>query len=512
MKQDNQISPEQHSVTYLNLLSNQATAFESNEARKALSTAQNHISEILKAWYLAVDRSQFDAISTHCEALLQFFLSTGNLKNSLPPFRYALDKLRIHIKQLESPPLLPTLTLIKLLLAQAELLDELGSYTESLVLYEEAFSLAEEIGDHESQMWASLLLSSHQNKNGNFIAARLRAEKALYLARITGYLLGEAESHINLGWTALKQNITTRAEKHFQEALNIFIKSNNLDGRVKSLLGQAEISRNSGDLSHAIFLSRNALELAISNGNQLMEALALRSLGQSFVKLGERDEAINVLTKALDLSIKKGTRAELAKNRLLLGKAAYARSDYGQAREQYRQSLAMAMTIENRLLEGEILHEMGHLLCDLGELDAAEETFRKAMRLHLEMDDSKRAVENLPGLARVALLNGDLGNAKDRTTAFLRFMKSSALEGLNDPCLAYLICGQVLLANKDPAAGKILSKAQATIQEYAARIKDEKIRKSFLQNNTCQQKFQNSHTNPFDHTGNSILEESNGKL
>lgn len=152
----------------------------------------------------------------------------------------------------------------------------------------------------------------------------------------------------------------------------------------------------------------------------------------------------------------------------------------------------MAMTIENSLLEGEILHAMGHLLCDLEELD-----------------DSKRAVENLPGLARVALLNGDLGNARDRTTTFMRFMKSSALEGLNDPCLAFLICGQVLLANNDPTAKRILSKAHAIIQEYAARIKDEKIRKSFLQNNKCQQKIQKFHVNPFDLTNNSIVEEAN---
>lgn len=303
------MSPEQHGATYLNLLSIQAAAFESNKARDALSTAQNHIREILKAWYLAVDRSQIAAISNHCDSLLQFFLSAGDLKNGLAPFRYALGHLRTHLRKILSPQLLPTLTLIKLLLAQARLLDELGSYTEALVLYEEAYSLAEETGDHESQMKASLQLSSHQYKNGNFTTARLRAEKALFLARITGHLLGEAESHIALGWTALKQNIHMRAEKPFQEALNIFIERDNLVGRVKSMLGQVEISRNSGDLSHAIFLSRKILELAKSTGNQLMEALALRSLGQSYIKLGEWKKAKNVLTQALDLSIKKCTRA-----------------------------------------------------------------------------------------------------------------------------------------------------------------------------------------------------------
>ncbi|MCJ7625240.1 MAG: hypothetical protein MUO76_17220 [Anaerolineaceae bacterium] len=509
MNQGNNLSSEQHGITYLNLLSQQAGDFETFKARDALSTIQNHITEILKDWYLAVDRSQIDVISIHCDPLLHFYLSAGDLKNGLAHFRYASDHLRSQISQFETPQLLPILTLIKMLLAQAKLLDELGSYPEALVLYDESYLLAKETGDHDSKMKVSLQISSHQYEIGNFITARLRAEKSLYLAKITGHSLIEADSHIILGWIALKQNIPLRAEKHFQEALNIFNVSDNLVGRVKSMLGQVEITRNSGDLSDAIVLSQKTLELAKSSGHQLMEALALRSLGQSYVILGDWDEAQKVLTLALDLSIKKDIRAELAKNRLLLAEVAHARSDFEQAQEQYRQSLAMAMTIKNSLLEGEILHEMGHLLCDLGELDAAEETFQKAMQLLLEMDNSKRAVENLPGLARVDLLNGDLGIASDRTIAFLRFMESNALEGLNNPCLAFLICGQVLLANNDPAAESIILKARAVIQEYAVRIKDEKTRESFLQNNPCQQKIRGFHITCSDHTNDPIVVETN---
>lgn len=56
------------------------------------------------------------------------------------------------------------------------------------------------------------------------------------------------------------------------------------------------------------------------------------------------------------------------------------------------------------------------------------------------------------------------------------------LYGLFDPMRVYLTCVHVLRANKDPRAAEILRSAHRMLQEWAAKIDDEELRRSFLEN------------------------------
>jgi len=56
------------------------------------------------------------------------------------------------------------------------------------------------------------------------------------------------------------------------------------------------------------------------------------------------------------------------------------------------------------------------------------------------------------------------------------------LDGTIEPLRVYLTCYRVLRANEDPRAGEVLSAAHRLLQERAARIDDEQLRRSFLEN------------------------------
>ena len=51
-----------------------------------------------------------------------------------------------------------------------------------------------------------------------------------------------------------------------------------------------------------------------------------------------------------------------------------------------------------------------------------------------------------------------------------------------EPLRIYLTCYRVLLANGEPSAGKVLGAAHRLLQERAAKIDEEDLRRSFLEN------------------------------
>jgi hypothetical protein len=56
------------------------------------------------------------------------------------------------------------------------------------------------------------------------------------------------------------------------------------------------------------------------------------------------------------------------------------------------------------------------------------------------------------------------------------------LRAIEEPLRVYLACYRVLLASGDPRASEILEKAHNLLQERAALIDDEDLRRSYLEN------------------------------
>ena len=81
-----------------------------------------------------------------------------------------------------------------------------------------------------------------------------------------------------------------------------------------------------------------------------------------------------------------------------------------------------------------------------------------------------------------APLQGDLAQAQACTEEILNHLKAGSLYGADEPFRVYLTCYRVLRAAGDARAQAILETAHCLLQERAARISDEKLRHSFLEN------------------------------
>jgi tetratricopeptide (TPR) repeat protein len=134
-------------------------------------------------------------------------------------------------------------------------------------------------------------------------------------------------------------------------------------------------------------------------------------------------------------------------------------------------------------IEGRALYCLGHLYRDLGDSDTARGCYEQALRLLRQTGVRSCAMGALAGLAWAALTENDVTQAQAYVPEILAFLEGSGnLYNDSDPFWIYLTCYQVLRAGGDPRAPEILATAHRLLHEQAARIPDEALRHSFLEN------------------------------
>ena len=126
---------------------------------------------------------------------------------------------------------------------------------------------------------------------------------------------------------------------------------------------------------------------------------------------------------------------------------------------------------------------LGHALAGLGYPAEAADAYRQALNLRREREQHHLAVEPLAGLARVSLAQGDPAGALAHVGEILDYLcDHPALEGTIEPLRIYVTCYRVLQASGGRRAGEILDAAYHLLQERAATIEGEDLRRSFLEN------------------------------
>jgi len=144
--------------------------------------------------------------------------------------------------------------------------------------------------------------------------------------------------------------------------------------------------------------------------------------------------------------------------------------------------LVIEQEIGDRRGEGYGLTYLGHALAGPGELKAAAKAYGKALYLRRELGQHGLAVDDLTGLAHTAMVQEDSERALEHVEEILAWIEANGTEEIEYPLQVYLTCYRVLRASQDSRAGDILNTAHRLLQERAAKISDEEMRCSFLEN------------------------------
>ena len=232
---------------------------------------------------------------------------------------------------------------------------DLGNYEQAISWFQQASTIGDELGDARLAGSTMNNLSLVYDELGDYPTSLKQYQRALELYKGANFPRGESDTLGNIGGTYLLLGRYQEAVPYYQRALVI---SQSLDSKPS---------------------------MSLDHGN-----LALCYLG-----LGRLDEAMVHAEKAQALAAETGMRKEEAlwlrgKGNILIRNGRY---DLGLA--DHRAALLIYEEIEARGVLLDSLHDMGGLHLMLGDLQTAEDYFKRATEMARELGQTQAITVNL---------------------------------------------------------------------------------------------------------------------
>lgn len=317
---------------------------------------------------------------------------------------------------------------------------------------------------------------------GDYAGTRTYFEQALRIFREIGDRQGESATLNNLGVVSADQDDYVEARAYFEQALCIYreIGDRKGEGSLLNNLGNVSADRQ-GDYAKARAYYEQALRICREVGDRKVENNALTNLGNVSGKQGDYAGAKAYFEQSLLIYREIGDGQGEGEVLAYLGLLSHHLGDDEAAREYSQQALRIAQDLNNRRVQGYASTNLGHALAGLGHLGKAADAYRQALALRHELGQPNLVMETLAGLARVSVAQGDLAEAQAQVEEILGHLETNTLDGTEEPFQVYLTCYRILSAHQDPRAQAILNTAHSLLQERAAKISDEEMRRSFLE-------------------------------
>jgi tetratricopeptide (TPR) repeat protein len=195
---------------------------------------------------------------------------------------------------------------------------------------------------------------------------------------------------------------------------------------------------------------------------------------------GDYAGARTLLEEAGSLSCEHSARWAESKRLAVLGLVLHALGEYRAACEHAQQALRNGPE-RYHLGQGDSALALGHALAGLGDRAGATAAYQQALDRYRLSGFLNPPMEALAGLARLELAGGQPAQALEHVEEILDHLRAHTLDGTYEPFRIYMICLQVLQAHHDARAAKVLRSAYALLQERAAGIEDDGLRRSFLE-------------------------------
>lgn len=365
-----------------------------------------------------------------------------------------------------------------------------GDFAGARAYFEQVLRTFREIGDRRNEGRGLENLGTVSAEQGDLAGAKAYFEQSLAIKREIGNRPGESHVLGNLGSVSAEQGDYAGARAYCEESLRIYREIGDRQGEGDQLCNLGLFFHHLGDDGAAREYSQQALLIAREIGNRPGESNALCHLGNVSTAQGDYVGARACYEQSLAIKREIGDRQGEGSGLAHLALLSHHLDDDEAAREYSQQALHIAQDLGHRSNQGTALAYLGHSQAGLGHLAKAADAYRQALDIRRELGQPHLATESLAGRARISLAQGDLPQALAQVEQILSYVESNTpstgsghgLDGTDEPFRVYLTCYGVLRANQDPRAGDILSTAHRLLQERAARISDEELRRSFLEN------------------------------
>ncbi len=361
---------------------------------------------------------------------------------------------------------------------RARFSERVGNIAESRAFAVQAIALAETAGATKIAIRAYDQLTWACIRAGNYDEARVYAEAGLRIARASGDRSDEAQMLTALGCVYAEVEQYDMARLYLSQSQHIFHELNRHRGESVALGNLGEVMMLQGDYAAAQNHIERALHLYRVTGDLRNEGWMLGNLGTSARHLGDYAAARTYYTEALSKSRAVEDRNTESAIMVDLAVLMHQTGNHSEALEQGTHALrrAVSKTVETRSLI-----VVGHALAGMGRLDEAHGYYTDALTLAQESGLHAKAIEAEAGLARVALAAENVADAGAQVAHILARADLAPLAGTDEPFRMHLTCYQVLMAAHDERALDVLAAAHRLLMERAAKIDNEALRQSFLE-------------------------------
>ena len=316
---------------------------------------------------------------------------------------------------------------------------------------------------------------------GNYEDACIQHQQALSLAQASGLRRDEARCLYGLSRAAAEESA---CKGYLEASLPIHREVGDQPGESLCLDQLGYYLSVMGDYEAAAAYYEQSLRLARQIGFRPCEANVLFRLGMLHNQIGDYAGSKSYLEQAVAMARKDNDQRGAAQSLYNLSWTERGLGRPEVAREYAREALAICQTIGDRNGEAAAWKNLGEALIDLGEWVEATVAFRRMHAVCQALADQAGTIDALAGLASALLAQGDAVQAQDCVDEILRNHDSrSSWQGTYvDMFPAYLACYQVLQANHDPRADRILETAYTLLQERAVKITTRTLHRSFMEN------------------------------
>jgi len=360
-----------------------------------------------------------------------------------------------------------------------------GEYALAQSCLERALNLAQALEARDVEANCLHALGNVTNVQGNLSGDMAYQERALHIFREIGDRQGEGVVLNALGAVSDEQGNFVEAKAYHELALPIFreIGYRRYEGLMLRNLGF--VCAYLGDYAQANIYNNQALPIFREIGDRGGEGLVLGNLGNAYRDQGDPAKARTFYEQSLQIFREIGDRSRESQKLYDLSLLLHQIGDNVAAREYSQQALSITQEIGDRRNQGYALTNLAHALVGLGRLVEAAEYYWEALEMRREMGQPHLVLESLAGLAHISLDKNDLRQASDYVEEILCYLKTNTLDGTDEPFCIYLTCYRALQACQDARAQAVLETAYQWLQERAAKITDDELRRSLLENVTA---------------------------
>ncbi len=252
---------------------------------------------------------------------------------------------------------------------------------------------------------------------------------------------------------------------------------------VQTLTLRAIIEEGSDELEQARATLTEALTLARERGLRRQQISAQESLGTLEMRFGHYPQALSCFEQSTAQAADVGWVIYLAMGRYNMARCHQQLGQTELAHERLVAAEADACRCESLDAQGRCQLLRGQLLATAGEHDAAQTAFASAMALFESQSAEGFGCQVRANLALLHLAAGRLPQASALAEQIATDIAGGlSLAATEDPQYPHLACHRVWATSGDTRAGAAIATAHAELQALAARVGQEGLRASILNN------------------------------